>query len=172
MRTPSVILLAAALLVSACDSKPADKPADQAAGKPADQPADKPTDKPADPPASSPAAQAEGPSSSVATPAPAPAWFDPERIPHVAITKQMASQAAVGDGGQATAMILELEDGVTPAQCIERATAAIGSEVPDIPEPSEADGRLTIQGKTDAYSYTVVCGDANGKPSMYLAFNA
>jgi hypothetical protein len=169
MRTSSVILLAAALLVSACDSKPADKPADQAADKPTDKPADKPAGAAASPPAG---AQAERPSSRVATPAPAPAWFDPERIPHVAITKQMASQAAVGDGGQATAMILELEDGVTPAQCIERATAAIGSEVPDIPEPSEADGRLTIQGKTDAYSYTVVCGDANGKPSMYLAFNA
>jgi hypothetical protein len=162
MRTPSVILLAAALLASACDSKSADKPADQPSPPAvAAQPE----------PAQAPPGLVDGPSSTPEPPL-APGWFDPEKIPHAAITKQMASKGAVGEGGQATAMILELEDGVTPAQCIERATTAIAAEVEDIPAPSEADGRLTIHGQTSAYSYTVVCGDANGKPSMYLAFNA
>ena len=166
MRTSPVILLAAALLASACDSKPAPSKSDEKAPAAAQAPTAE-----AKTPAPAPAPVGDSADSTPAA-APAPAWFDAEKVPGATLTKQMASQGAVGEGGQATAMILELEAGVTPQQCVEQATALIAAEVGEVPEATEAGGRLTIQGKAEGYTYTVVCGDANGKPTMYLAYNA
>jgi hypothetical protein len=99
-----------------------------------------------------------------------PPWFDSAKIPHAAVIQQMASQGAIA-GGQARAMILELEQGVSNEQCIDRAKAAIGESVSELPEAEVGDdGRLTLQGKTDDYHFTVVCGEAKGKPTMYLSY--
>ncbi|HLT39063.1 MAG TPA: hypothetical protein VK034_22420 [Enhygromyxa sp.] len=101
---------------------------------------------------------------------PTPAWFDATKIQHSAVINQMASQGAVA-GGQAWALILELEAGVSNEQCIDRAKTVIAETVPEVPEAvASDDGRLTIQGKTDDYHYTVVCGEAKGKPTMYLSY--
>lgn len=31
---------------------------------------------------------------------------------------------------------------------------------------------MLLQGKTDDYHYTVVCGEAKGKPTMYLSYTS
>ena len=100
-----------------------------------------------------------------------PPWFDAAKIEHQQLIRQDHSKGKVGSG-YAAAMVLELRAGVTAEQCIERASAVLGQSISDLPAASPgAGGRLTIQGKTDAYAYTVVCGVAKGKPTMYLSYN-
>ncbi len=115
--------------------------------------------------------EAEGPGSAPGAPVAAPAWFDAAKIDNSTLVKQMASEGTIA-GGQATAMILELEAGTTPQQCVDKARAVLGETLPEVPEATSADGRLMVQGKTADYHYTVVCGDANGKPTMYLSYTA
>jgi hypothetical protein len=103
---------------------------------------------------------------------PTPPWFDATKIQHEAVIKQMASEGTIA-GGYASALVLELEAGVSNEQCIERAKAALGETLSDLPEATAGDGeRLMLQGKTDDYHYTVVCGEAKGKPTMYLSYTA
>lgn len=115
--------------------------------------------------------EAEGPGSAPGAPVAAPAWFDAAKIDNSTLVKQMASEGTIA-GGQATAMILELEAGTTPEQCVDKARAVLGETLPEVPEATSADGRLMVQGKTADYHYTVVCGDANGKPTMYMSYTA
>jgi hypothetical protein len=99
-----------------------------------------------------------------------PPWFDAAKIPHATVIKQMASQGL--PTGPVQGMVLELEDGVSSEQCIERAKAAIGESVAEIPEAvASDDGRLTIQGKTADYEFTIVCGEAKGKPTLYMSYS-
>jgi hypothetical protein len=100
---------------------------------------------------------------------PPPAWFDAAKIEHQAVIKQMASEGTIA-GGYASALILELEPGVSNEQCIERAKAALGQTLSELPEVTVDGERLMLQGKTDDYHYTVVCGEAKGKPTMYLSY--
>jgi hypothetical protein len=88
------------------------------------------------------------------------------------VIKQMASEGTIA-GGYASALVLELEAGVSNEQCIERAKAVLGESLSELPEATAGDGeRLMLQGKTDEYHYTVVCGEAKGKPTMYLSYTA
>lgn len=102
---------------------------------------------------------------------PPPAWFDAAKIQHQAVIQQMASEGTIA-GGYASALILELEPGVSNEQCIERARTVLGESLPDLPEATPDGERLMLQGKSDDYHYTVVCGDAKGKPTMYLSYTA
>jgi hypothetical protein len=102
---------------------------------------------------------------------PPPAWFDTAKIQHQALIKQMASEGTIA-GGYASAMILELEPGVSNEQCIERAKKALGESLSELPEATIDGDRLMLQGKADDYHYTIVCGEAKGKPTMYLSYTA
>lgn len=83
----------------------------------------------------------------------------------------MASEGTIA-GGYASAMILELEPGVSNEQCIERAKKALGESLSELPEATIDGDRLMLQGKADDYHYTIVCGEAKGKPTMYLSYTA
>lgn len=102
---------------------------------------------------------------------PPPTWFDTAKIQHQAVIKQMASEGTIA-GGYASAMILELEPGVSNEQCIERAKSALGESLSDLPEATVDGDRLMLQGEADDYHYTIVCGEAKGKPTMYLSYTA
>lgn len=165
-RPLSAIVLASALLVLACEG-----------GKPPASESDpKPTAN--QPDASKPDASAKQPEASLEAKAPAdgerpppPAWFDAAKIEHQALTKQMQSEGTLA-GGYASAMLLELEAGVSNEQCIERAKAALAESLSDLPEAKVEGDRMLLQGKTDDYHYTVVCGEAKGKPTMYLSYTS
>ena len=163
---PSVLVLALSC-ASACDGpKPADtSPA--SSGENAAKPADKPTEKPAEKPASTEA----GPAETLATDArpPAPAWFDAGKIEHEAIINQIASKEAVATGF-ASALILELAPGTTNEQCIATASKTLAESIPSLAEPVASGDRMMLQGKTDGYDYMVVCGQAKGKPTLYLSY--
>lgn len=172
---PAITLAGALCCAAACESS---KPTEPQKSKPAKPSKSSEPSEPVEPsePAKpsevegSPSASAEPPAS--AEPAPAPAWYDATKIQHSAVLNQIASQGAIA-GGKARAMVLELEPGVSNQQCIDRAKAAIGESVAEVPEATAGDdGRLTLQGKTDDYHYTVVCGEAKGKPTMYLSYTA
>lgn len=164
-RPISMVMLAGALCCAiACEgTKPAakDEPAEGEPGKTGSTKIE-----PAEPPPPNQVSEAPG----QAPEAVDPPWFDSAKISHAAVIQQMTSQGPIA-GGQARAMILELEPGVSNEQCIDRAKAAIGESVPELPEAVAGDdGRLTLQGKTDEYHFTVVCGEAKGKPTMYLSY--
>ncbi|MFO7567527.1 MAG: hypothetical protein R6X02_33090 [Enhygromyxa sp.] len=155
----SVMLVGALCCASACESQTTPK---QEPPKPAPSEA-KPTR--AEPPQPAAETQARSPEADEHPP-----WFDAAKIPHAAVLQQMASQGAIA-GGQAWAMLLELEPGVSNAQCIDHAKAAIGEGVAELPEAvASDDGRLTLQGEAEGYHFTIVCGEAKGKPTMYLSY--
>jgi hypothetical protein len=149
------IILASVLSCCACEGpkSPASEPAKQPAKQPAEQA----------PPKLVSEAEGPAPASQV------PAWFDLEKIEHHAVIQQMSSTGSVA-GGQVSAMVLELEPGVSSEQCIERAKAALRESLSELPDATGDASRLMLQGKTDSYHYTIVCGEAKGKPTMYLSY--
>jgi len=104
---------------------------------------------------------------------PPPPWFDEAKIEHAKVLNKSASDGPIA-GGYATAMVLELQPEATTERCIELVQAAMSESLPDrLPAPSVGDdGRQTIQGQADGYHYTVVCGEAKGKPTLYLSYTA
>jgi hypothetical protein len=176
VRPLTAIMLASTLCsLSACVANPPASKSDEKQ-KQADA---KPT--PSEPVPSGPSrtpavvVESEGPAAADERPAPPP-WFDAAKIEHEAVVNQMASQGTIA-GGYASAMVLELKAGATPQDCIDMASKAIGETIKDIPAATPGDdGRLMVQGEATgagiAYHYTVVCGDANGKPTMYLSYTA
>lgn len=99
-----------------------------------------------------------------------PAWFDTAKIAHAKIL-QPINRAKVGPS-TATAMLLELAPGTTTADCMTSVRSEMAKTVSDLVEavPGEKD-RLTLQGKTADYSYTVVCGPGkDGQTTLYLSY--
>jgi hypothetical protein len=99
-----------------------------------------------------------------------PSWFDTTKIAHAKIL-QPINRAKVG-ASTATAMLLELAQGTTTADCMASVRSEMLATIPDLAEatPGEKD-RLTLQGKTEGYSYTVVCGPGkDGQTTLYLSY--
>lgn len=183
-RVHLAIMLASALcLASACEGSkaPAGK-AEPNKAEPSKAEPSKTKPEQVEPPASSeqtrtPAVvvEAEGSAPADERPAP-PAWFDASKFEHKAVTNQVASQGKIA-GGYASAMVLELEPGTTAEDCVAMAREVIGETVEDVAEASPGgEGRLMLQGEATGFSvsyhYTIVCGEAKGKPTMYLSYTA
>lgn len=169
MPRPLITLASALCLLAACEG--AKPPASKTAG-------DEPVERKPEPSKPEPSKPDDQPPSVelVSEPAPAdrpppPAWFDATKIEHQTLINQMASEGTMA-GGYASALILELEPGISNEQCIERAKAVLVQSIPELPEPTPDGERLMLQGKTDDYHYTVVCGEAKGKPTMYLSYTS
>lgn len=99
-----------------------------------------------------------------------PPWFDSAKIDHAKVL-QARNQAQVGTS-TATATLLELAAETTPADCMAAIRSEMAKTISDLGEavPGEKD-RLTLQGKTDSYSYTVVCGPGKaGQTTLYLSY--
>jgi hypothetical protein len=100
----------------------------------------------------------------------APAWFDLAKIEHAKVVQPL-NQGRVGDR-TATAMLLELQPGTTAQDCISNLRTEMAKTVPDVGEAVPGDkGRMTLQGTTDRYSYTIVCGPGkDGQTTLYLSY--
>jgi hypothetical protein len=107
-----------------------------------------------------------------AVPGPAPAWFSPDAFEHVAILRQDVAGTRIPSGQTSAMIVLELPAATTPEQCIERARAKLAETVKDPPIASTMpQGHLSLRGKGDNYEYTVVCGIAKDKPTMFLSYS-
>lgn len=105
-----------------------------------------------------------------AEPGTPPAWFSPDAFEHVKIIRQDERSNELPTGQFATMIVLELPAGTTAEQCLATATTKLGESIPNLPQPTTTpQGYLTIKGKTSAYEYTVVCGVAKDKPTMFLS---
>jgi hypothetical protein len=99
-----------------------------------------------------------------------PPWFDTAKIEHAKVL-QAKNQAKVGPN-TATATLLELAPETTPLACMAAIRSEMAKTIPDLPQavPGDKD-RLTLQGKADSYSYTVVCGPGKtGQTTLYLSY--
>jgi hypothetical protein len=70
-------------------------------------------------------------------------------------------------------IVLELPAGTTPEQCIENFKAKLSEGGASGEPPTSSvmpQGHLSLRGKTDTYAYTVVCGIAKDKPTMFLSY--
>lgn len=97
-----------------------------------------------------------------------PSWYREDIIPHTAVIQNGRSEARE-NGTFSSAMVLELEEGMTPEKC----TDHLKGRVEDIAfEETETgqDGRLTTRGETDRFRVTLVCGNAKGKPTAYVGY--
>lgn len=127
-------------------------------------------------PAPPPVVEGPEPTETVAAPTPKemgppPPWFSPDAFEHTAIVRQDLSGAAVPSGETSAMIVLELPAGTTPEQCIENFRKKLAETVSEPPTQAVMpQGHLSLRGKTDAYAYTVVCGLANGKPTMFLSY--
>lgn len=103
-------------------------------------------------------------------PGPLPAWFSVDAFEHVKIIRQDERSNELPTGQSATMIVLELPAGTTAEQCLSAAKAKLGESIPALAEATTTpQGYLTIKGKTSAYEYTVVCGVAKDKPTMFLS---
>ncbi len=99
-----------------------------------------------------------------------PAWFDISKFDHAKIL-QAKNQAKVG-ASLATATLLELQPGTTTEDCMTAVRTEMAKSLSDLAEAVPGDkGRMTLQGKTSSYSYTVVCGPGKaGQTTLYLSY--
>ena len=99
-----------------------------------------------------------------------PSWFAPTKVDHAKIL-QARNQAKVGKS-TATAMLLELQPGTTTEDCVSAVRTEMTKSITDLAEAKPGDkGRMTMQGKTESYSYTVVCGPGkDGQTTLYLSY--
>lgn len=105
-------------------------------------------------------------------PGPAPTWFSPDAFEHTAILRQDLAGSRVPTGQVSAMIVLELPATTTPEQCVEQFRAKIAETVKDPPISSTMpQGHLSLRGKGDNYEYTVVCGMAKGKPTMFLSYS-
>jgi hypothetical protein len=131
---------------------------------------------PTKPDASEPVASTPVPEGSVsepppAVPGPAPDWFRPEAFEHVAIIRQDLTGTRVTTGQSSAMIVLELPAATTPEQCIEQAKAKLAETIQAPPIASTMpQGHLSLRGSGEGYEYTIVCGVAKGKPTMFLSY--
>jgi hypothetical protein len=103
---------------------------------------------------------------------PAPAWFRPDAFEHTAIIRQDLAGARVPSGQTSAMIVLELPAATTPEQCIEQFRSKLAETVKDPPiATTMPQGHLSLRGKGDNYEYTVVCGMAKDKPTMFLSYS-
>jgi hypothetical protein len=111
------------------------------------------------------------PPSAPTEPGPAPAWFRPDAFEHVAIIRQDLRGTQVPSGQSSAMIVLELPATTTPEQCIEQSRAKLAETVTEAPVASTMpQGHLSLRGAGDGYQYTIVCGIAKGKPTMFLSY--
>jgi hypothetical protein len=114
--------------------------------------------------------EADPPSDAV--PGLTPAWFSPDAFEHTAIIRQDLAGTPVPTGQTSAMIVLELPAATTPEQCIEQFRAKLAETVKDPPIASTMpQGHLSLRGKGDDYEYTVVCGMAKDKPTMFLSYS-
>lgn len=102
---------------------------------------------------------------------PPPEWFRADAFEHTTIVRQDTSGARIPSGEKSSMIVLELPASVTPEQCIANFKAKLAETVKDPPTESVMpEGHLSLRGKTDTYSYSVVCGMAKGKPTMFMSY--
>jgi hypothetical protein len=158
----------ALLIIAACraPSGPADTAGKAEAAPKVDAPATEPEPEPEPEPEGNDGFSSPEPAQA----APLPAWFSPSAFEHVAIIRQDDRSNRLPTGQAAIMIVLELPAGTTPETCLANAKAKLGESIPDLAAPTTTpQGYLTITGKTSAYEYTVVCGVAKDKPTMFLS---
>lgn len=164
------------LCLAACPSQDSSSKTDALPTQPAGPQDSKPKQAPATgpvTPASPEGEFSEQPSPpSEGAPVPAPAWFSPDAFEHAAIVRQDLAGTRVPTGQTSAMIVLELPAATTPEQCIEQFKTKIAETVKDPPIASTMpQGHLSLRGKGDNYEYTVVCGMAKGKPTMFLSYS-
>lgn len=161
MRKFSISLAPAlfALTVLACSKPPEARP-DGADGKDAKETKAKGGDK----------ASEEG-ASSEPQPVEDPPWYGLDLIEHESVTQDSTSESREG-GAYSRAILLELAEGTTPADCMDKVAASLEGKL-ELGDRSEgADGRLESRGEDGIYKLSVVCGkNKDGKPSAYLGLS-
>lgn len=104
-------------------------------------------------------------------PAPPPPWFAVDAFEHVSIIRQDQRSNALPTGQSATMIVLELPAGTTPEQCIDKARAKLGETIDSLPATATTpQGYLTLGGKGPNYEFSVVCGVAKDKPTMFMSY--
>jgi hypothetical protein len=104
-------------------------------------------------------------------PGPAPDWFRPDAFEHVAIIRQDLTGTRITTGQSSAMIVLELPAATTPEQCIEQSKAKLAESIKEPPIASTMpQGHLSLRGSGDGYEYTIVCGVAKGKPTMFLSY--
>jgi hypothetical protein len=97
-----------------------------------------------------------------------PSWFKATIFEGATLVKQGRSPAD-DDGLFASQITLQLADGTTVEACVEHLSEVVGADVPNLAVKDEGD-RTSINGTTDHYSVTLLCGEAKGKMTAYVSY--
>lgn len=97
-----------------------------------------------------------------------PGWFRPTIFPGATMIK--SGRSPQDDAGFfASQMTLQLAEGTSREACEETLSAAVSKDVPALAR-EEKDGRVTLTGDATHYSVTLICGEAKGHMTAYVAF--
>ncbi len=176
--TARVLALAAPLALAGCSGKertdaaptpaaPARGEADAKAGSGAPSGAAAKAPQP-EPRLSAAGGRALGPSTALRD----PPWFHPQAIPGATVQKTGRSEADA-EGRYASQILLELPEGTDVEGCVAAVEKAVEPHVPDlakVDKPAAGPGRVTLEGRTEHYEATIVCGEAKGKVRAFLSY--
>ncbi|MCX4243773.1 hypothetical protein [Paraliomyxa miuraensis] len=74
------------------------------------------------------------------------------------------------DQGRFSSLIrFELSD-MTVEACADHLEQKVAGEVSNVQREVQADGRIQLEGSTDRYSLTFICGEAKGKTIAYVSY--
>lgn len=160
----------AVLLCTACDGGAAKAKPDAAA---AAKPEAKPESAAADAKAAEPASSEPPPAAAAADPLGSrfqdPSWFRKEMFGSEATFVDFARSEANEAGLFKSHVIFELAEGTTTDKCAEMVTGKLEGAV-ELTAKDLPDDRKQLEGTTDRYDVTAVCGAAEGKMKAYIAY--
>lgn len=160
----------AVLLCTACDGGAAKaKPEGGAAAKPEAKADPAPTPATAEEPASSEPPPAAEDADPLGARFQDPSWFRKEMFGDKAKFVDFARSEANEAGLFKSHVIFELAEGTTTDTCVEMVTEKLEGAVKLTVEEQPND-RKQLNGTTDRYDVTAMCGDAEGKMKAYIAY--
>ncbi|GEM_PF-2446062 len=102
-----------------------------------------------------------------------PAWYDETIYADSTVIRKDTAETKLA-GGYASAMVLQLRAGTSSSECMGQALGEIakeaGTTVDDLSTPEVSDDRQMAHGTNNGYDWTIVCGEAKGKPTLYLSY--
>lgn len=98
-----------------------------------------------------------------------PPWFRLELFPGATLTTSGRTPPNE-QGLYATQMLFALAPGTTTQACLETLTTALEPTIPSLAREEGKDGRVTLRGSNADYEVTMICGEAKGKMSAYVAY--
>jgi hypothetical protein len=98
-----------------------------------------------------------------------PPWFRKTMLEGAKAVNTARSEADE-QGRFKSHILFEMPEGTTAESCADQVTQQVETTVANLERKTEADGRVNVQGSTDRYKVSAICGEAKGVMRAYVAY--